>query len=130
MKIFTDFDLRGHNSFGVSASAARLVRLYGTEAIDVIALGAEPLAPGAELRAGEVEWAVANEGAVSVEDVLYRRTRTALYEPDERESVVEPIGQRMAERLGWTSEQTAGEVARVRSRLSEELSFVTRDAAA
>jgi glycerol-3-phosphate dehydrogenase len=112
------------------ASAARLVRLYGTEASDVIARGAEPLAPGAELRAGEVEWAVANEGAVSVEDVLYRRTRTALYEPDEREAVVEPIAQRMAERLGWSSEQTAREVARVRARLSEELSFVTRDAAA
>jgi glycerol-3-phosphate dehydrogenase len=112
------------------ASAARLVRLYGTEAIDVIALGAEPLAPGAELRAGEVEWAVANEGAVGVEDVLYRRTRTALYEPDERDAVVEPIAQRMAQRLGWSSEQTAGEVDRVRARLSEELSFATRDAAA
>jgi glycerol-3-phosphate dehydrogenase len=115
---------------GVGEScAARLVRLYGTEADDVLALGAEPLAPDAELRAGEVEWAVANEGAVSVEDVLFRRTRTTVYEPDERESVVEPTAQRMAKRLGWTSEQTADEVARVRARLAEELSFAERGAA-
>ncbi|MBE1500656.1 glycerol-3-phosphate dehydrogenase [Amycolatopsis lexingtonensis] len=67
---------------------ARLVARYGTEAPRVAALGeldaefAAPVSPGTGITAAEVVWAVRNEGALSVEDVLERRTRLALIPAD------------------------------------------------
>ncbi|MFF1610039.1 glycerol-3-phosphate dehydrogenase/oxidase [Amycolatopsis sp. NPDC058278] len=69
-------------------AAPRLVARYGTEAARVAALGevdaefAAPVAPGTEITAAEVVWAVRNEGALDVEDVLERRTRLSLIPPD------------------------------------------------
>ena len=72
---------------------------------------------------GEVDWAVQNEGAARLEDWLYRRSRVALYEPAEREAVIEPGGERMAHLLGWRPERTQEEVARVRALFDSELAF-------
>jgi glycerol-3-phosphate dehydrogenase len=107
-------------------AAARLVRLYGAEAAEVVALGPEPLAPGVAVLAGEVEWAVAVEGAATADDVVYRRTRAALYDPDAREAIVGPVAERLASLLGWGAERTAREVEAVRHRLAADLAF--RDA--
>ncbi|MEU0788804.1 glycerol-3-phosphate dehydrogenase/oxidase [Amycolatopsis sp. NPDC005961] len=69
-------------------AAPRLVARYGTEAPRVAALGeldaefAAPVAPGADITAAEVVWAVRNEGALDVADVLERRTRLALIPAD------------------------------------------------
>jgi glycerol-3-phosphate dehydrogenase len=69
-------------------AAPRLVARYGTEAPRVAALGeldaefAAPVAPGTEITAAEVVWAVRNEGALDVADVLERRTRLALIPSD------------------------------------------------
>lgn len=66
----------------------RLVARYGTEAPRVAALGeldaefAAPVAPGSDITAAEVVWAVRNEGALDVADVLERRTRLALIPSD------------------------------------------------
>lgn len=66
----------------------RLVARYGTEAARVAALAefepqlAEPLAPGVDVTAAEVVWAVRHEGAMDVDDVLDRRTRIGLVEAD------------------------------------------------
>ncbi len=66
----------------------RLIRRYGTEAADVAALIAgdpqlgEPLAPGVRVLGAEVVWALRAEGALSVEDVLERRTRLGLVPAD------------------------------------------------
>ena len=103
--------------------AMRLARLYGTEAGEVAALGREPLAPDSPVLAGEVDWAVAREAAATVEDVLYRRTRAALYEPDARSAIVAPLAARMAGLLGWSPEKTEAEVAHARSRLDADLAF-------
>ncbi|HWD04151.1 MAG TPA: glycerol-3-phosphate dehydrogenase/oxidase [Amycolatopsis sp.] len=62
----------------------RLIAKYGTEAPRVAALGqvdpefARPLFDGTEITAAEVVWAVRHEGALTVEDVLERRTRLSL----------------------------------------------------
>jgi glycerol-3-phosphate dehydrogenase len=105
-------------------AAARIAGLYGSEAIEVAALGANPLVPGASVVAGEVDWAVEVEGAARLEDVLYRRTRAALYEPSLREALVEPIAERMAERLGWDPVHRAQEISETRERLRRELAFL------
>jgi glycerol-3-phosphate dehydrogenase len=67
---------------------ARLVARYGSEAPTVAALGeldpelAQPVAPGVEVTAAEVVWAVRHEGALDAEDVLHRRTRIGLVARD------------------------------------------------
>ncbi|WP_156466109.1 glycerol-3-phosphate dehydrogenase/oxidase [Janibacter sp. Soil728] len=66
----------------------RLVRRYGTFAPQVMALAdqdptlAEPVAPGCATLGVELAYAVAHEGALTVEDLLERRTRTSFVEAD------------------------------------------------
>ncbi len=109
---------------GVDARiAARLVRLYGTESEAVVACGREPLVPGAAVLAGEVDWAIDVEGALDPLDVVYRRTRAALYDPDARVALVAPVAQRMALRLGWSAEHTTEQTRALRERLDADLAF-------
>jgi glycerol-3-phosphate dehydrogenase len=104
-------------------AASRLVRLYGTETLELLSDGFEPLVPGEAVAAQEVDWAVTHEGAATVEDVLYRRTRLALYDPDARAASVERVADRLAELLGWDTSRREREVTEARIRLAEELAF-------
>jgi len=67
---------------------ARLIARYGSEAPTIAALGeldpdlAQPVAPGLEVTAAEVVWAVRHEGALDADDVLHRRTRIGLVPRD------------------------------------------------
>ena len=103
--------------------AARLVRLYGTETDAVLDRGAEALAPGTDVVAGEVDWAVDVEGALDLADFVYRRTRAALYDPDAREMLVRPAATRMAVRLGWSDAHTADQEREVHALLAADLAF-------
>jgi glycerol-3-phosphate dehydrogenase len=105
-------------------TARRMVGLYGTEAGEVVGRGADPLLPGASVLSGEVSWAMEVEGAARIEDVVYRRTRAALYEPSLRAALVEPIADRMAERLGWDGARREQEIITVKERLTQELAFL------
>ncbi|MDE3096251.1 MAG: glycerol-3-phosphate dehydrogenase/oxidase [Chloroflexota bacterium] len=105
------------------AVGARLARLYGCEAPAVARLGAAPLAEGAPLLGGEVDWSVTKEGAARVEDVVYRRTRVALYEPEAARRSVEPVARRMAGLLGWSPQRTGDEIERTRGRMAADLRF-------
>ena len=108
----------------LEADAVRpLARLYGTEAERVLALGAEPLVGSARLLAGEVDWAVLEEGALSVNDVLYRRNRSALWAPDTARAAAEPVARRMAELLGWDDARTRAEADALRGRMAADLAF-------
>jgi glycerol-3-phosphate dehydrogenase len=105
-------------------AAWRLARLYGSEAAAVAACASGALAAGAEeVRAGEVDWAVRQEGAATLEDFLYRRARVAWYDPAVRSAVVEPAARRMAAMLGWDEARVASQVAAVRERMAQERSF-------
>ena len=105
------------------AEAARLARLYGTEARAVLGPDPRRLATGVPVFEGEVSWAVRSEGAARVEDVLYRRTRSALYDPEVRESIVTPIATLMAGLLDWSRDRVEKEVAAARARLAADLEF-------
>jgi glycerol-3-phosphate dehydrogenase len=67
---------------------AHLVRRYGAEAGDVMALAAadpsllEPVAPGSATIAAELAWAVRHEGALDEADLLDRRTRVGVVGAD------------------------------------------------
>jgi glycerol-3-phosphate dehydrogenase len=84
---------------------ARLIAKYGTEAPRVAAIGqldpvlGEPVAPGLELTAAEVIWAVRNEGALDADDVLHRRSRIGLVPTDlaaAMATVTELVGKALA----------------------------------
>ncbi|MBT3149549.1 glycerol-3-phosphate dehydrogenase/oxidase [Streptomyces sp. CHD11] len=74
----------------------RLVRLYGTEAPAVHALGArepglaKPVVPGYPVTRAELLWALRHEGALDEEDVLDRRTRIGLV-PADRDTAFEAV---------------------------------------
>jgi glycerol-3-phosphate dehydrogenase len=69
-----------------------LVARYGAEAPNVIAAAScerptEPVADGIDVTRAEFEYAVTHEGALTVDDIVDRRTRIGLVEAD-RERVV------------------------------------------
>jgi glycerol-3-phosphate dehydrogenase len=110
---------------GISeACAARMVRLYGTEAGEIARLGTRALVAGSPVLAAEVDWAVRTEAAATLEDVLYRRIRTALYVPEARQGSVDATADRMAALLGWSDQRRRSEVAHARARLAADLAFL------
>lgn len=110
-------------------AAARLARLYGSEAEDVARLGAAPVLAGGRVLEGEIVWAVEQEGAAAVCDVIYRRTRAALYEPAEREALVAPVAEGMAKRLGWSPAMQRDQMRETLARLARDLAFRAAEAA-
>ncbi len=106
-------------------AAARLARLHGSEAFEIVAHGADRLVTGQPLLRAEVDFAVLREGAVHLEDLLYRRLCSALYVPASREAAVSAAAAQMATLLGWSDAQREAEIARVRGRLAEDLCFQT-----
>ena len=109
--------------------AARMVRLYGSEAHEIVRAGTAPLLGGAPVLASEVDWAVRQAAAATVEDVLFRRLRHVWYVPGCREGSVEPVAERMQALLGWDEARTRKEIHEARGRLAYELGFLGENAA-
>jgi glycerol-3-phosphate dehydrogenase len=97
------------------AVAARLAARHGSEARGVVALGKERgllkrLAPDVEHLEAEVAWAVRNELALSLDDVLARRTRLAQERPDRAASIAPRAAEILGGELGWNRERQLREV--------------------
>ncbi len=89
--------------------AERLVARHGTEASDVVALGREldllrPLGPEIAHLEAEVVRAVRSESALSLDDVLARRTRLAQELPDRGASIAPRVAELIGGELGWSSD--------------------------
>ena len=87
-------------------AASRLAQRHGTEAPEVAALGARlgllrPLVAGRPFLEAEVAWAVRNELALSVDDVLSRRLRLSPELGDGRAAAADRVASIMARELGW-----------------------------
>lgn len=96
-------------------AATQLVARHGTEAPAVVALGAEldllrPLAPGRAFMEAEVAWAARQELALSLDDVLARRTRLAQELPDRGAAIAPRVAQILGAELGWGETRQALEV--------------------
>ena len=103
------------------AVATRLARLYGSEVFDV--LGATPTPLSASLFAEEVRWGVTVEGAVTLEDMVYRRLRAAWFAATELEDALPAVAEHMAAALGWTAQERQEQLRQCRARLQEDLTF-------
>lgn len=103
------------------AVAVRLARLYGSEVFDV--LGTRPTPLSASLFAEEVAWGVRVEGAITLEDMVYRRLRAAWFAATELSDALPAIAQHMADALGWSDTERDQQLAQCRARLAEDLTF-------
>ena len=94
------------------AGAARLVARHGTEASAVVALGREldllrPLGPETVHLEVEAVWAVGTEVALSLDDVLSRRTRLSQELVDRGASIAPRVAELIGPELGWTEADRA-----------------------
>ncbi len=96
-----------------AAGAERLVRLHGADAERVVARAAaiaEEMPVGARVLRAEVEHALEEEMALTLEDLLERRTRHLLFDARQGLDHVESVAALAARRLGWDAARTAAEV--------------------
>ena len=89
-----------------SETATRLVARHGTESPAVVALGTElgllhPLVPGRFFLEAEVAWAARHELALSLDDVLARRTRLAQELPDRGAAIAPRVAGILGAELDW-----------------------------
>lgn len=103
-----------------------LVGRYGSEAATVIsmvkrepALG-EPLVPGLPYLRAEARYAVESEMALTLDDVLARRTRARLLARDASAEAAESVAEVIAGPLGWSPEEQRLHVEEYRSSVAAE----------
>jgi glycerol-3-phosphate dehydrogenase len=103
------------------ATIERLLRRYGdaaTELLDLVAARPElrePLDGGLGHVGAEVVYACTHEGALTLADVLERRTRLAIMAPDRGLAAAETAAALMAAQLDWSEARTRAELDRFRS---------------
>jgi len=114
-------------SLGLDAAATEhLARRYGTLAADVLRLDddtpelATPLVAGLPYRKAEAVYAVREEMATTLDDVLSRRTRARLLARDATSAAAEDVARLIAPELGWDEGRIRREVDDYRAALEHE----------
>jgi glycerol-3-phosphate dehydrogenase len=103
-----------------------LLQRYGslyTELLDLIAERpelADPLPSSPDYLQAEIVYAASHEGALHLEDILTRRTRTSIEVRDRGEAAAGEVAALIAPILGWSDEQVANEVDHYRLRVKAE----------
>jgi glycerol-3-phosphate dehydrogenase len=120
-------NVRPDPSDPVASRAAHLAARFGTEVDAVLALAdqrpelLEPLVAGLPYLAVEALWAVRREMALSVSDVLDRRTQSSYRDARAAADAASTVAGLIGPELGWDAERRAVEAdayaAHVRSRL-------------
>lgn len=94
----------------------RLVDRHGSRAREVVELGREqgllrPLADDVSELEAEVAWAVEQELALGLDDVLSRRMRLSMSRRDRGASIAPRVAEILGARLTWDAERQSSEVA-------------------
>jgi len=110
-------------------TAERLVRRYGNEHESVFArAGADrsllESLPNADILEAEVAYTVEQEAALTLEDVMIRRTDLMLFEPGHGMEAAPRIAAIMAERLEWTQAEADQQVRSYRQAVARMLAGV------
>ncbi len=102
---------------GVSAAAAeRVTWLYGAQVEDLLGLGEldptwlEPLAPNSTALRGEVKIAVEKGMALTLTDILDRRTAALLFSDDRGLAAAPAAAEIAGDLLGWSATRRAAEL--------------------
>lgn len=106
------------DQYGVPARTAdHLVQKFGTDSAKVLDLAKqdpgllEPLFPGAAAIQAEVLYAIREEMALSIADLLLRRIGLQFHSWKDAEAAAPVVGRLLGRELGWTDRQTAEAVA-------------------
>ncbi len=97
--------------------ATYLADTYGMRGLDLARIVSKDASLGARLVAGrpeilaQVDWAVKEEMAARLIDVMVRRTQLYYRDHDQGLGAVPKVAERMAALLGWDADRTAFEVA-------------------
>ncbi len=121
-------DVRLHGAEGWDAPdiPKELGERYGADAREVVALQhtnpelARPLVEGLPYSRAEVVYAARAEMALTVDDVLSRRTRTRLLGRDASAMAAEDVATLMGDELGWSDDERASQVAAYRALVDNE----------
>ena len=111
---------------GVAADTAeRLVRLYGADAEAIATRAADGPALGgpAGVSRAEIEHVLEQEMALTVEDILERRTRLLLFASNQGLDEVDGVAAIAGARLGWDATRTASEIEAYRRLAARLRSF-------
>src|ERR1039458_5640840 len=109
------------------ALADRLARRYGTEAPAVVGVAAQdpsllrPFIEGLSYIGAELVFAARSELAVTLTDLLCRRTRAHLIDARATFNAAERAARIVAGELGWDEARVEAEVAEYRGRCAHEL---------
>ena len=112
---------------GSGANESRLAMRYGTEAGEVQALVegdgslGQPLHPDLPYNMAEVVYAARNEMAVTLDDVLSRRTRARLQNSHASVEVAPVVAKVLASELDWSQERTNQEIESYRQSVETEM---------
>ena len=105
---------------------SHLAERYGGDARRVLALTAEDpslaelLVPGLPYLRAEAVYAAREEMAMTLDDVLTRRTRARILARDASAAAAESVAALLAPELGWSESETARQVAEYRSSVTAE----------
>jgi len=103
----------GANLPGLEDAVDRLVLLYGTNAEALLGRAIDRglgFFPGSVALRAEVERAVLEEMSLRLTDVLERRLRLLLFDPERGLDVAAPVAEQMASLLGWSEERMMREL--------------------
>jgi glycerol-3-phosphate dehydrogenase len=105
---------------------AHLAGRYGGEAVVVEAMIAadhtmgEALVPGLPYRRAEALYAVRYEMAVTLDDVMSRRTRSRLLDRDAAAAAAHDVAELVATEIGWSEAERTVQVDRFRAAIARE----------
>jgi glycerol-3-phosphate dehydrogenase len=108
-------------------SVVHLLNRYGSLISEVIELIvedkklAQPLAEDLPYLKAEIVYAVTHEGAMSVDDVISRRTRLAFEANNAGLDLVDDVAALIAPYLGWGAKEKKASIAEYRAQVEEEV---------
>ena len=108
-------------------SVLHLLNRYGSLMSEVLELMSsdkkliKPLAEGLPYLKAEIIYAVTHEGAMSVDDVISRRTRLAFEAPHAGVDLAEDVATLIAPYLGWGAKEKKASIAEYKAQVSAEV---------
>jgi len=97
----------------------RMVRLYGSEAAAIVELDNTPL-PSLHGVQGEITWAARQEAVTKLEDLVFRRTRWAMFQPTATLEHLPELAEQLGRHLHWSDNHTAQEVYNCRQLIKRD----------
>ncbi len=113
-------------------TALRLIRTHGTEHVGLLAYARRdpallrPLSDACPILRAEVLYAVEQENALTVGDLMARRTRLMLFEPGHGLDGAEEASRLMGEVFGWSSRERQRQLSLYRDEVADMTAFASQ----